>query len=229
MFSSLFGRKKEKDPEPPDTSVAPPAPAQPVDPYSVSDTTVSTAAATGDLNLDALLAGKNVFCEKSLVFKPEEVPALRALKAGSDAMWLSVFERLITRPDRRFAWDLTVQTFDAVSGDAPQEVLESAGRIGRTILSSVWALRHQQPWADALGASWATRLVVRTYCTDPERSRALLRAILDSVGDKTLSVEYVRHIVSHVVASRRPAAFTILFCRYSLLPQFSLWQHLAFR
>jgi predicted dehydrogenase len=30
---------------------------------------------------DALLAGKNVFCEKSLVFKPEEVPALRALKA----------------------------------------------------------------------------------------------------------------------------------------------------
>src|SRR5437588_7972198 len=30
---------------------------------------------------DALLAGKNVFCEKSLVFKPEEVQALRALKA----------------------------------------------------------------------------------------------------------------------------------------------------
>ncbi len=28
---------------------------------------------------DALLAGKNVFCEKSLVFKPEEVHALRAL------------------------------------------------------------------------------------------------------------------------------------------------------
>ena len=30
---------------------------------------------------DALLAGKNVFCEKSLVFRPEEVAALRALKA----------------------------------------------------------------------------------------------------------------------------------------------------
>jgi predicted dehydrogenase len=30
---------------------------------------------------DALQAGKNVFCEKSLVFKAEEVPALRALKA----------------------------------------------------------------------------------------------------------------------------------------------------
>ena len=29
---------------------------------------------------DALLAGKHVFCEKSLVFKPEEVHALRALK-----------------------------------------------------------------------------------------------------------------------------------------------------
>jgi len=28
---------------------------------------------------DALLAGKHVFCEKSLVFKPEEVHALRAL------------------------------------------------------------------------------------------------------------------------------------------------------
>ena len=30
---------------------------------------------------DALLSGKNVFCEKSLVFRPEEVHALRALKA----------------------------------------------------------------------------------------------------------------------------------------------------
>ncbi|MCC6859866.1 MAG: Gfo/Idh/MocA family oxidoreductase, partial [Bryobacterales bacterium] len=28
---------------------------------------------------DALLAGKHVFCEKTLVFKPEEVHALRAL------------------------------------------------------------------------------------------------------------------------------------------------------
>jgi FeS assembly SUF system protein len=60
MFSSLFGRKK--DPEPSETSapapapLAPPAPAQPVDPYAVSDTTASTAAATGGLNVDALLA-----------------------------------------------------------------------------------------------------------------------------------------------------------------------------
>jgi len=30
---------------------------------------------------DALMAGKHVFCEKCLVFKPEEVPALRALAA----------------------------------------------------------------------------------------------------------------------------------------------------
>src|SRR6202521_5052873 len=30
---------------------------------------------------DALMAGKNVFCEKCLVFKPEEVHALRALAA----------------------------------------------------------------------------------------------------------------------------------------------------
>lgn len=126
--------------------------------------------------------------------------ARRALKAGPDGMWLSAFERLITWSDRRFAWDLTVQTFDALSGDASQEVLESAGRIGRTVLSSVWALRRDQAWADALGASWATRLVVKTYCTDPERSRTLLRPILDSLGEKTLSVEYVRHIVSNIDA-----------------------------
>ena len=30
---------------------------------------------------DALMAGKHVFCEKCLVFKPEEVHALRALAA----------------------------------------------------------------------------------------------------------------------------------------------------
>ena len=32
---------------------------------------------------DALMAGKHVFCEKCLVFKPEEVHALRALAAGA--------------------------------------------------------------------------------------------------------------------------------------------------
>ena len=32
---------------------------------------------------DALLAGKHVFCEKALVFKPEEVRAMRKLAAGA--------------------------------------------------------------------------------------------------------------------------------------------------
>jgi FeS assembly SUF system protein len=58
MFSSLFGRKKDPEPEAAVAEPAPPppAPAQPVDPYAVSDTTASTAAATGGLNVDALLA-----------------------------------------------------------------------------------------------------------------------------------------------------------------------------
>ncbi len=39
---------------------------------------------------DALLAGKHVFCEKSLVFKPEEVHALRALAAEHPKQVLQV-------------------------------------------------------------------------------------------------------------------------------------------
>ncbi len=39
---------------------------------------------------DALQAGKNVFCEKSLVFKPEEVHALRALAAEHSKQTLQV-------------------------------------------------------------------------------------------------------------------------------------------
>src|SRR6266436_1399255 len=39
---------------------------------------------------DALLAGKNVFCEKSLVFKPDEVHALRALAAQHSKQVLQV-------------------------------------------------------------------------------------------------------------------------------------------
>lgn len=39
---------------------------------------------------DALEAGKNVFCEKSLVFKPEEVHALRALAAAHPKQVLQV-------------------------------------------------------------------------------------------------------------------------------------------
>ena len=126
--------------------------------------------------------------------------ARRALSAGNEEMWFAAFERLIARPDRRFAWDLTVQTFDAIAGDVPQAVLASAGRIGRTVLSSTWTLRRDQAWADALAASWATRLVARTHCTDPEQSRTLLREILGSLGDRTLSVEFVRHIAWNIDA-----------------------------
>src|SRR5882724_1640212 len=39
---------------------------------------------------DALLAGKHVFCEKSLVFKPEEVHALRALATERSKQILQV-------------------------------------------------------------------------------------------------------------------------------------------
>ena len=126
--------------------------------------------------------------------------ARRALQAGNEEMWFVAFERLIARPDPRFAWDLTVQTFRAIDGDVAQAVLASAGRIGRTVLSATWALRSDNAWADALAASWATRLVARTHCTDPEESRTLLRAILASIGDATLSVEYVRHIAWNVDA-----------------------------
>ena len=98
-------------------------------------------------------------------------------RAANQQDLLSAFERLIETPERRFVWDLTVQTLDAVSGHAPQRVLESAGRIARRILSLVWAFRRDQSWADALGASWATRLVVQTYCTDPARSVRRDRAI----------------------------------------------------
>ena len=126
--------------------------------------------------------------------------ARRALKAGNEEMWLAAFERLVAQLNRRFAWDLTVQTFDVTASDVPQAVLASAGRIGRTVLSSAWALRRDHAWADALAASWATRLVARSHCTDPEQSRTLLRAILGSIGDRALSVEYVRHIARNIDA-----------------------------
>jgi len=124
--------------------------------------------------------------------------ARRAMKAGPDELWLAIFERLIATPDRRFAWDLTVQTFEAVSVDGTKRLLESAGRIGRSVLDMAWQIRRQDRWADALGSSWAIRLVVRTHCTDPERGRALLSSILDSMADRTVSVEYVRNIASGV-------------------------------
>lgn len=124
--------------------------------------------------------------------------ARRAINTGQADVWLAVFEQLADRPDRRFTWDLTVQTFDLVSSDASPSVLERAGKIGRAVLGSALAIRKEQPWADSLGASWATRLVVRTHCADPEHSRTLLRIILASLGDKSVSIEYVRHITWNV-------------------------------
>ena len=126
--------------------------------------------------------------------------ARRALRAGNEEMWFPAFEQLLRRPHPAFTWDLTVQTFDAIADDVPSAVLASAGRIGRRVLEFTWRRRREEAWANALASSWATRLVARTHCTNPEQSRALLREILESLRDGTLSVKYVRHITMNIDA-----------------------------
>ncbi len=126
--------------------------------------------------------------------------ARRALGARNEEMWFSAFERLLGRLHGRFAWDLTVQTFDGIASDVPPAVLASAGRIGRTVLGFTWGLRQREAWADSLASSWAIRLVTKAYCTDAAQSRRILREILESFGDGSLSVKYVGHITRNVDA-----------------------------
>ncbi len=124
--------------------------------------------------------------------------ARRAISPPSKDLWLAALDLFAEVLDKRFAWDLTVQTYELLDGGSTADELRTAGRIARRVFAWVWSARAATPWADSLGSSWACRLLVRTYCTDPAASRALLRPVLDSGADQPLAIPYLTRLVADI-------------------------------
>jgi predicted dehydrogenase len=105
---------------------------------------------------DALLAGKHTFCEKSLVFRPEEVHALRALVAQHPKQVLQVG---LQRRYSKF-YQLAKQMVDK-------------GVLGN--VTHIHAQWHRNPGWVMNGFNWRlyreyTRSTSRTGCSDRRRN-----------------------------------------------------------
>ncbi len=128
----------------------------------------------------------------------QTLQALQVSPGGPDALWAGFLRALVDRMDETFAREVAIVTSGIVAraeNDDPGQVLPVCGEISRTLLAWVLEHRNGSQAADSLGAGDAVPLVARTYATDPERSRALLEAV---VHKDDLPARYLAALADHV-------------------------------
>ena len=105
---------------------------------------------------------------------------LRVLQIEHDPLWSIFFDRVSAYLHPDFAWDLASLTSEMLErGTQPKnmDVINTCGRIGHRLLKWSWQERENDRY-ERLGSYWAIPLVAKTYGTNVEESRALLKKVL---------------------------------------------------
>ena len=149
--------------------------------------------------------------------------ALQTLQIERDALWIDFFDKVSLYLHVNFAWDLANLTSGILerateSGNA--DVVDACGRIGRRLLEWVWQERetNKDDWYNRFGGRWAVPLVAKTYRTNVEMSRTLLKKVLELTKEENFPIGFLSWLTEHVdkiwdhdpefVASAYRAVFT---------------------
>lgn len=137
--------------------------------------------------------------------------ALRAFRSErdtllveSDALWAQFLKALVDYMDSHFAWEFAFVASDICTradkgGD--EQILQVCGEISRKFLEWVWGQRNdaqKKEWSDTLGAHRVVPLVIKTYSTDPKRSRELLEVVLQVIREEDFPLSYIIELADHV-------------------------------
>lgn len=126
------------------------------------------------------------------------------LLVENDALWAQFLRALVDHMDSLFAWEFAFVTSDICAraeegGD--EQILQVCGEISRKFLEWVWDQRNdvqRKEWSDTLGAHWVVPLVIKTYSTDPNRSRELLDVVLQVMCEEDFPLSYIIELADHV-------------------------------
>ena len=129
--------------------------------------------------------------------------SLQTLQIERDALWINFFDQISAHLHANFAWDLANLTSDildrAIETDTTK-VIKTCGRIGRRLLKWVWQERvaGESTWYDRFGGRWAVSLVAKTYHTNIEKSRALLKKVLQLTNEDNFPISFLTWLTKHV-------------------------------
>jgi hypothetical protein len=126
------------------------------------------------------------------------------LLVENDALWAQFLRALVDYMDSLFAWEFAFVASDICAradkgGD--EQILQVCGEISREFLEWVWDQRNdaqKKERSDTLGAHWVVPLVIKTYSTDPKRSRDLLEVVLQVIREEDFPLSYIIELADHV-------------------------------
>ena len=126
--------------------------------------------------------------------------SLRALQIKRDALWSKFFDQVSAHLHTDFAWDLTPLTSEILERATETEnttVIDACGRVGRRLLEWVWQKEENDEY-NRLGSYSAIPLVAKTYGTNVEKSRALLKKVLELTREHNRPISFMTCLTKHV-------------------------------
>lgn len=129
--------------------------------------------------------------------------ALRVLKSPREALWAEFLRSISQYLDRGFAWDAGVIAMGIIESQrqVAERTASDCGELGRRLLSWAWDSRRvaeSRHWFERLTGMIAIPLVARTFATNSEEARYLLRLVVYSVGDSGFPVDCIYRLTNEV-------------------------------
>ena len=128
--------------------------------------------------------------------------ALQHLQIKHDALWSDFLDRVSLHLQVGFAWEMANLTSDILERVPKTDtiIIDACGRIGRRLLRWVWEKRgtSEDDWYNRFGGRWAVPLVAKTYQTDVEESRALLKGLLKLPQQENFPISFLKWLPQYV-------------------------------
>jgi hypothetical protein len=130
------------------------------------------------------------------------IQALRILGPLRGDLWSQFIRDLAPYLDRRFAWDAGVVVLGWLESpnDSLTDVRNACGQFGRRLLAWSWSMRGDpaRTWFERVAALLGIPVVAKTFATEPEESRRLLRDVLLVVDEPGFPIDCIWRLTHEV-------------------------------
>lgn len=129
--------------------------------------------------------------------------SFRALQIERDELWIDFFDEASSYWHADFAWDLATLTSEILERAPKTEntaIIDTCGEIGRRLFEWAWQEREASgnDWYNQLGSTRAVPLIAKTYGTDIEESRRLLKKVLKLTQEDNFPISFLTWLTEHV-------------------------------
>ena len=143
--------------------------------------------------------------------------SLHTLQIERDELWSNFFDQVSIHLHADFAWDLATLTSEILERATETEntiVIEACGRIGQRLLEWIWQKREpgKNDLYNQLG-SRVVSMVAKTYGTNIEKSRELLKTVLELMQEANFPINFLIRLTDDIdkIWTHDPEFITLVY------------------